>query len=139
LTVTDNKGAAKSDTCVVNVNGPPVADAGTDQQIQSGATVVLDGSGSADEEVGALTYSWMQISGPPVVLSNSNSSRPSFQAPSAGSSAVTLAFAFTVTDSGGLQTSDSCSVTVTPPGQSSSSGGSGGGGGGECFITAAGQ
>jgi hypothetical protein len=139
LTVTDNKGATKSDTLVVTVNGPPVADAGPDQQVQSGATVVLDGSGSADEEVGALTYSWMQISGPPVVLSNSNSSRPSFQAPSVGSTAATLTFLLKVTDSAGLQAEDSCSATVTAPGQSSTSGGSEGGGGGGCFITAAGQ
>jgi len=139
LTVTDNRGVTKSDTIVVNVNGPPTADSGPDQQVQSGATVTLDGSGSADEEGGALAYSWMQISGPPVVLSNFNSSRPSFQAPSAGSTAVTLSFLLTVTDSGGLQSEDSCTVTVTPPGESSQSGSGGGGGGGGCFITAAGQ
>jgi hypothetical protein len=130
LTVTDDLGVQSSDTVDVQINGPPVADAGPDQQVQSGATVILDGSGSADRQGGDLAYSWMQISGPPVLLSNFNSSRPSFQAPSAGSTAVTLSFLLTVTDSGGLQSEDSCTVTVTPPGESSQSGSGGGGGGG---------
>jgi len=136
LTVTDNKGATRSDTCVVNVNGSPVADAGTDQQVQSGASVTLDGSESTDGGDGALAYAWVQTSGPAVALSNSSSVRPSFRAPTAGAAGATLTFQLIVTDSGGLQSEDSCTVTVSPQ-EGGASGSSGGGGG--CFITAAGQ
>jgi lysophospholipase L1-like esterase len=138
LTVTDDRGSTKSDTCVVNVNGPPVADAGPDQQVQSGANVTLDGSGSTDGENGALAYAWVQTSGPAVSLSNPSSVRPSFLAPTAGAAGATLTFRLTVTDSSGLQSGDSCTVTVSPQ-QGAASGSSGGGGGGGCFITAAGQ
>jgi lysophospholipase L1-like esterase len=136
LTVTDDRGVQSGDTVEIRINGPPAADAGSDRQVSSGASVTLDGSGSSDGEDGTLAYAWVQTAGPAVALAGASSPSPSFQAPSAGSAAVTLDFALTVTDSGGLQSSDSCRVTVTPPGQSSSSGGGGGGG---CFITAAGQ
>ena len=138
LTVTDNKGATRSDTCVVNVNGPPVADAGTDQQVQSGASVTLDGSGSTDGGDGALAYAWVQTSGPAVALSNPSSVRPSFRVPTAGAAGATLNFQLIVTDSGGLQSEDSCTVTVSPQ-EGGASGSIGGGGGGGCFITSAGQ
>jgi lysophospholipase L1-like esterase len=141
LSITDDKGFTHSDSCVVNVNGRPVADAGTDQQVQSGATVTLDGSGSTDGGDGALAYAWGQTSGPAVALFNPSSVRPSFQAPTAGAAGATLTFQLTVTDSGGLQSVDSCTVTVSPQqeGGASGSSGGGGGGGGGCFITAAGQ
>ena len=138
LTVTDDKGLTHSDSCMVNVNGRPVADAGTDQQVQSGASVTLDGSGSTDGGDGALAYAWVQTSGRAVALSNPSSVRPSFQAPTAGAAGASLTFQLTVTDSGGLQSGDSCTVTVSPQ-EGGASGSSGGGGGGGCFITAAGQ
>jgi lysophospholipase L1-like esterase len=136
LTVTDDKGATRSDTCIVNVNGPPMADAGPDQQVNPGASVTLDGSGSNDGGVGALAYAWVQTSGPAVALSNPSSVEPSFRAPTTGATGATLTFQLIVTDSGGLQSEDSCTVTVSPE-EGGASGSSGGGGG--CFITAAGQ
>ena len=140
LTVTDDKGATRSDTCVVNLNGPPVANAGPDQQVQSGASVTLDGSESTDGGDGALAYAWVQTSGPTVALSNPSSVSPSFRAPTAGAAGATLTFQLTVTVSGGLQSEDSCTVTISPQeGGASGSSGGGGGGGGGCFITAAGQ
>ena len=140
LTVTDNKGAIAEDACVVHVNGPPVADAGPDQQAAAGETVLLDGTGSSDE-IGAISkYSWVQTSGPTVVLSNSTTAQPSFTAPAASNSSVAIGFQLTVTDSLERQSTDSTVVTVVPPGTQSASGGSGGGGGGGgCFITAAGM
>ena len=115
----------------------PTADAGTDQQVQSGASVTLDGSGSTDGGDGALAYAWVQTSGPAVALSNPSSARPSFQAPTAGAAGATLTFQLTVTDSGGLQSGDSCTVTVSPQQEGGASRSSGGGGGGGCFITTA--
>ena len=140
LTVTDNKGSTKRDTCLVHVNSPPVADAGPDQRVNPGALVVLDGSGSNDEDDMTLTFTWVQTSGPAIVLSSPSSVRPSFRAFITEAAGATITFQLTVTDSGGLQSHDYCTVTV-PPQQAGVSGPSvgGGGGGGGCFITAAGQ
>jgi lysophospholipase L1-like esterase len=135
LTVSDDLRVQSSDMVNIQINGPPVANAGPDHDVQSGVDVTLDGSGSTDEGGGDLVYAWVQISGPAVVLSSPASLRPSFQAPSVGSTTTTLTFLLTVTDNGGLQAQDSCTVTVTPEGGPSRSGSGGGG----CFITAAGQ
>jgi hypothetical protein len=61
LTVTDNDGATGSDTvtvAVLNVNLPPLADAGADQNAVTGLAVTLDGTSSSDEDGVPLTYSW---------------------------------------------------------------------------------
>jgi hypothetical protein len=137
LTVTDNKGAMAEDSLVVHVNGPPVADAGADQQVDPGATVRLDGSHSFDPDGSIGAHSWTQLSGPAVVLSGSASPQASFTAP-AVSAAAALTFELTVTDNSGRSSRDASTVTVAPgvdPG--APDGGSGGGGGG-CFITVAG-
>ncbi|HSC40085.1 MAG TPA: Ig-like domain-containing protein, partial [Chitinophagaceae bacterium] len=57
---------------VISPNRPPVADAGSDQNVDcdgsGGATVTLDGSGSSDPDNDALTYTWREngsiIAGP---------------------------------------------------------------------------
>ena len=137
LTVTDDLGVASSDTVLVKINEPPKADAGADQQAEAGAIVVLDGSGSTDDGSASLSYAWVQTSGPAVALSDPASARTSFSAPRGVESDIALVFLLTVTDAGGLQSADSCRVTVTP--EESSSGSGGGGGGGGCFITTAGD
>ncbi|MEY2943251.1 MAG: Chitinase precursor [Pseudomonadota bacterium] len=73
---------ADSVTITVNPNGPPVANAGPDQgPINTGASVVLNGSASTDPDGNALTYRWTQISGPTATLSNANAANPTFIAP----------------------------------------------------------
>jgi len=60
LVVTDSNNAA-SDPDSVTVgfdNLPPVADAGSNQAVLVGDTVVLDGSNSSDANMDALTYLW---------------------------------------------------------------------------------
>ena len=115
LTITDSGGLQSSDTCLVNVlwvNQPPAAHAGTDQRVNEGAMVALNGSNSGDPEGLAINYEWVQTSGSPVALSSSFAAQPTFMAPNAGPDGETLMFQLTVTDSGGLQARDSCIVNV---------------------------
>lgn len=73
--------------------GLPVANAGHSMQLQRGATVVLNGSGSYDPNGGALTYSWSIVSAPPgsaSALSDTSSPFPSLFLDEAGSYEVTL-------------------------------------------------
>jgi len=45
-------------------NTTPIADAGPDQNVTVGLSVILDGSGSSDAEGDSLTYSWSFTSRP---------------------------------------------------------------------------
>lgn len=121
LTVTAN-GVDATDTVnvtVVNVNHVPVADAGEDQSVAEGAPdVALKGSDSYDDDMDALTYSWLQIGGPAVSLSSATVADPTFDAPYvAGSGApgvvATLDFQLTVEDGFGGSSTDTVSVDIT--------------------------
>ena len=62
-----------------NTSGPLVANAGPDKITQSGSFVVLDGSSS----MGNITsYSWKQVSGKSVKLTDSDTAKATFVAPS---------------------------------------------------------
>ena len=108
LTVTDNGGLARSDTVTVNVNAPPVAAAGVDQAVTSGANVALAGSGT-DTNGNIASYAWSQTGGTAVTLAGANTATPSFTAPA---NAGTLEFQLTVTDNQGASHSDLVSVLV---------------------------
>ena len=62
LTVTDDDGAIGQDVAVITVGGAgnraPVADAGGNQQVAVGVTVLLDGSASFDPDGALVSYSW---------------------------------------------------------------------------------
>jgi hypothetical protein len=116
VTVTDSGGLQSTDNCIVNVswvNLPPTANAGPDQTADEGATVILDGSNSTDPDDGIASYSWAQTGGSPVTLSSTSVFRPTFTAPDVGPSGEPLTFQLTVTDSGGLQSTDICIVNVS--------------------------
>ncbi len=105
----------------VNVNAPgnqaPTADAGDDQTVDSGATVNLDGTGSADPDGTIDAYAWTQTAGPSVTLTGANTATPSFTAPTgAGDPPVTLTFQLMVTDNDGATATDSVTVNVNAPG-----------------------
>jgi len=115
LTVTDSGGLHSVDTCLVNVlwvNQPPIAKAGSDQNVNEGTMVTLNGAGSSDPDGSALFYEWTQMSGPPVTLSSPSVAQPTFLAPGVGEAGESLTFQLTVTDSVGLFTRDSCIVNV---------------------------
>lgn len=114
LTVTDFGGLQATATCVVNVvnaNLPPVANAGRDQTARAGAIAKLNGAASSDPDDGIASYKWSQVAGPPVTLSDPSAIQPSFTMPKDKRGSV-LTFKLTVTDRGGLSSSDTCNVTV---------------------------
>ena len=90
---------------------PPVANAGLDLTVLPGTFNVLSGSYSSDPDNGIASYLWTQNAGPAVKLSDPTAIDPVFQAPT---SPTTLSFTLTVTDNGGLQSSDTVSVVVMP-------------------------
>ncbi len=117
LTVTDNGGLQAMDTVIVNisfVNQPPVAVAGPDQTVTQGTAVTLDGSNSSDPDDGIFSYLWEQTAGTPVTLINQATSQPGFTTPDVGLDGISYTFQLTVTDAGGLQSSDTVIVNVAP-------------------------
>jgi LmbE family N-acetylglucosaminyl deacetylase len=110
LTVSDGT-LSNSSSVTITVNHAPVADAGLDQSVSTGATVTLDGSKSSDPDGDALSYKWEQTGGSPVTLSSAVAAKPSFTAPAG---ANTLTFKLTVSD-GSLTGSDSVKIAVVKP------------------------
>lgn len=94
-------------------SGAPFADAGSDQTVDPGASVTLDGSGSSDDGV-IVSYQWQQVGGIPVVLNNADQVMATFTAPRP---AGLLRFSLTVTDDGGSSSTNIVNVTVSnvPP------------------------
>jgi hypothetical protein len=137
LIVSDIGGLQSSDTTIVNViwlNDPPTANAGTDQMVLEKSTVTLDGSNSSDPEDGIASYQWKQVAGQSVTFSDPTDDQPTFEAPSFDDSGdKPLVFELIVTDDGGLQSSDSTTVSVSNF-EKDNPGASGGG----CFIETAG-
>ena len=89
----------------------PVAAAGADQQVASGAVVSVDGSASTPGTGGALGYAWSQVSGPAVTLSSPTAAATSFTAPTGP---ATVVLALTVSNAAGSAT-DQVSVQVAAP------------------------
>ncbi|MBK8259471.1 MAG: M36 family metallopeptidase [Polyangiaceae bacterium] len=112
----------------------PTANAGTDIVMDEGTTVQLDGTGSKDPSGNALTYTWVQTSGPAATLSNPSSATPDLTAPQID---VDTPLTYQLTVSNGTQVaSDTVNIlvkNVASPGTGGSGGNSGGaaGSGGE--------
>jgi len=118
VTVTDAGGLQSADTCIVNVSGsntPPAADAGSDQAVEEGVTVTLDGSRSMDSDNGIALYLWKQTAGIPVTLSDPTAIHSTFTAPAGITKTQYMKFDLNTKDGGGLESSDSCMVQVSTP------------------------
>lgn len=96
-------------------NTPPVANAGTDQNVAELSTVALNGSGT-DANNDTLTFAWTQVSGTTVTLINADTAQASFEAPAAAGGQEVLTFRLTVTDTSGATGSDEVRITVLEPG-----------------------
>lgn len=113
-------------TVVMTIDQAPTANAGPDQLLEnvaSGTRVTLDGTNSTDPEGGALTYNWVQISGPRVSLRGANTATPSFIYPNAtkvdaaraklvGQPQETLVFGLTVSDGNSTSAQDQVEVKI---------------------------
>ena len=79
-------------------NIEPVANAGTNQTVEFGSQVTLDGSSSVDPDGTIESYSWSQTAGATVALSSTDQPIVTFTAPSTIDS---LSFTLTVVDNDG--------------------------------------
>ena len=116
LTITGEDGSQAEDSSIVNVtstNAPPNAEAGPARTVTGGSLVVLEGSASFDPDDGIAAYSWKQISGPQVILSDLISDRTTFVASELEENDYALVFQLIVIDQAGLRAKDTCIVNVT--------------------------
>ena len=123
LTVTDDDGATSTDTVTITVESPnaaPIANAGTNQIVESGARVTLDGRGSHDIDGDIVSYLWTRMGGSRnsgATLSNTNTVQPSFVADTVATGAhnVTHVFSLVVMDDeGASSTANQVTITVEP-------------------------
>ncbi|MBK7641962.1 MAG: hypothetical protein IPJ19_02765 [Planctomycetes bacterium] len=81
---------------VHDVEHPPVVDAGGVQTVDENSVVALEASATSPDG-NALSFTWTQISGPAVELSDAHSATPSFTTPELVSN-TTLVFQLSVSD-----------------------------------------
>ncbi len=119
-TATQNYSVTVTATTTTPTAGGPSVNAGSDQNVATGATMSLFGAGSPVDPDDDASYSWTQVSGTTVSLTAYSSSLPytsglggnaaKFIAPS---TTGTLVFRLTVTDHGtGLSAADDVTITV---------------------------
>jgi hypothetical protein len=117
LIVTDSHGAssdpaAPAATVLVHVsyvNHPPTANPGSDQTVNEGDTVSLNGSGT-DPDNNTLTFAWSQSSGPTVTLSDPTDPKATFIAPQVFCAGDVIVMTLTADD--GYGGTDSKNVTI---------------------------
>jgi cysteine-rich repeat protein len=98
--------AATVSVQITNVNNAPAADAGPDNTLNENSAVQLNSNGSSDPDSDALAYSWTQVGGPAVTLSDSTTATPSFTAPFVSPGGADLSFEVTADDGFGGTSKD---------------------------------
>jgi hypothetical protein len=112
LIVNDGTVNSPADQVIITikqVNKSPVANAGTDQSVNKGATVTLDGSLSSDPDGNTLTYFWTAPAG--ITLSSATVAKPTFTAPEVASD-TPYTFSLVVNDGTVNSTADQVVITV---------------------------
>jgi len=111
-----SSGGGGSSTPPPPANTIPVASSGSDQTVDAGVLVTLDGSGSSDADGTIAGYTWTQTTGTPTVtLSSRTVAQPTFQAPTV-TGATTLTFSLIVRDDRGANSiTSTVDITVNPP------------------------
>jgi hypothetical protein len=94
-------------------NIEPLANAGPDQSVNEQSVVSLDALSSSDPDGTIASYSWSQIAGTAVALSDATSATPVFTSQEL-TLASSLLFELTVTDNMGLAGTDTVVITVNP-------------------------
>lgn len=125
LTVSDGNATVPAETTVTVrwLNDPPTAQIScTPAAVDERASVRVDGSTSKDSDGSISSYAWSQPLGyggiTPTLPSDVQTSFFDVTAPSLTSKNNTMTFGLTVTDNGGLTSTQTCTVTVndiTPP------------------------
>lgn len=114
LVVNDGKvssTAAATTLTAAAANSAPVANAGVNQNVTTGSTVTLSGTGSTDANGDTLTYRWSMASVPSTssaALSSSTAAAPTFTADVSGTYVVNL-----IVNDGKVDSSNVGAVTVT--------------------------
>ncbi len=94
-------------------NSAPIANAGPDQSVLSGASVTLDGRASSDPNGDSISYQWVRTAGPAVTLVGANTATPSFTAPTV-TAATVFTFSLVVNDGHVNSVADLVNITVNP-------------------------
>ncbi len=115
LTATGVDGLRAADTVAVTVTGtnlPPVANAGSDANVlrTAGMMVTLSGVGSTDPDNGIASLFWEQESGTTVSLQDTDTIAPYFYIPYTVVAGEEMTFRLTVTDQGGLESTDTVTL-----------------------------
>lgn len=96
-------------------NLAPVAVVGADQFVGLDAIVTLNGWESYDPDEDPLTYEWIQIGGPPVVLTDASTATPTFRTPSNLADTTVYLFQLVVRDGTVAGTPAIAVVVAEPP------------------------
>jgi CSLREA domain-containing protein len=113
-TATDAAGNMSTCTQTITVtNAAPTANAGSDQAVDEGTLVTLSGSASDPNPGQTLSYQWVQLSGPPVTLTNATLPVATFDAPEVPDlECATLVFQFRATDNCAATDGDTVVIVV---------------------------